>query len=121
MLLALNPWGDIVEISAFSGSLYAACFLPTLVIGLFWKGGTAKGAVLSVAIGSATVVGWYCAKKAGLTNWHEVYVGLGVALVVYFVASLVSFGTGKKPIVTAGPNNTRSGSGESRRMMCARC
>jgi Na+(H+)/acetate symporter ActP len=38
MLLALNPWGDIVEITAFSGSLYAACFLPSLVIGLFWKG-----------------------------------------------------------------------------------
>ena len=92
-LLALNPWGDIVEITAFSGSLYAACFLPTLVIGMFWKGGTAKGALLSVAIGSAAVVGWYCAKKAGWTSWHEVYVGLGVALVVYFAASLASSGS----------------------------
>ena len=93
MLLALNPWGDIVEITAFSGSLYAACFLPSLVVGLFWKGGTAKGALLSVAIGSAAVVGWYCAKKSGWTSWHEVYVGLGVALVAYFLVSLVSNGS----------------------------
>ena len=85
--------GTAVAITAFSGSLYAACFLPTLVVGLFWKGGTAKGALLSVGIGSTVVVGWYCAKKAGWTNWHEVYVGLGVALLVYFAASLASSGS----------------------------
>ena len=33
-LLALNPPGDIVEITIFSGSLYAVCFFPAVVFGL---------------------------------------------------------------------------------------
>jgi len=90
MLLALNPFGDIVEITAFSGSLYAACFLPTLVMGLYWKGGTATGAVSCIWLGSATVIAWHFAKEAGWTIWHEVYVGLGVGILVYVGVSLVT-------------------------------
>ncbi len=62
MLLALNPFGDIVGITAFSGSLYAACFFPTLVVGLYWERGTAAGAVVCVLLGSTTVTAWHFAK-----------------------------------------------------------
>ncbi len=90
MLLALNPLEDIVEITAFSGSLYAACFFPTLVVGLYWTGGTATGSVSCVLVGSTTVTAWHFAKLAGWTTWHEVYMGLSVALLVYIVVSLMS-------------------------------
>ena len=90
MLLALNPFGDIVGITGFSGSLYAACFLPTLVLGLYWKGGTAAGALACVFLGSTTVSAWHFAKLAGWTTWHEVYVGFGVAILAYVLVSLVT-------------------------------
>jgi SSS family transporter len=87
MLLALNPFGDIVEITAFSGSLYGACFLPTLVLGLYWRRGTAAGALACMYAGTASVVGWFLAKRWGWTDWHEVFVGLAVGTLAYVGAS----------------------------------
>ena len=99
MLLALNPFGDIVGITAFSGSLYAACFIPTLVLGLYWKGGTAIGAFSCVLLGSTTVSAWHFAKLAGWTTLHEVYVGFGVAVLAYVLVSLVTRSqSGPKPV-----------------------
>ncbi len=94
MLLALNPFAGIVEITALSGSIYAACFLPTLVLGLYWKRGTAPGAIVCILVGSATVIGWYIAKKASWTSWHEVYVGLVVGIVAYVGVSMLTSGAG---------------------------
>jgi SSS family transporter len=90
MLLALNPFGSIVTITAFAGSLYAACFLPTLVAGLYWKRGTGAGAVACVVVGATTVIGWHFAKRAGWTSWHEVYAGFGVAVLAYLAVSLLT-------------------------------
>ena len=37
-IVAVSPFTqDIMTLTAFSGSLYAACFLPALVVGLFWR------------------------------------------------------------------------------------
>lgn len=96
MLLALNPFGDIVGITGFSGFLYAACFLPTLVLGLYWKGGTAIGALSCVLLGSSTVSVWHFAKLSGWTTWHEVYVGFSVAILAYVLVSLMTSGGGMK-------------------------
>ncbi|MBT5537306.1 hypothetical protein HOK31_29865, partial [Candidatus Poribacteria bacterium] len=65
MLLALNPFGDIVSITAFAGSLYAACFLPAMIIGIYWRGGTRPAAIANVLLGSAVTVGWYFARRSG--------------------------------------------------------
>jgi SSS family transporter len=90
MLVALNPFGDIVTITAFSGSLYAACFLPSLVVGLYWKGGTAKGALASVLLGAAITIAWHFAKRADWTDLHEVYVGTVAGMAVYVGVSLLT-------------------------------
>ncbi len=90
MSLALDPFGDIVEVTGFSGSLYTACFLPTLLIGLYWRGGTAAGALSCILLGSATVTAWHFAKRAGWTTWHEVYIGFGIAVLAYLVVSLLT-------------------------------
>ena len=88
MLLALNPFGSIVEITGFSGSLYAACFLPTLVLGMYWKRGTRTGALSCVICGALSVLVWYFAKLMGWTTWHEVYVGVSVAFTTYILVSI---------------------------------
>lgn len=90
----------IVEMSSFSGSLYAACFLPALVVGLFWQRGTSAGATISLTVGFAVTLLWFCLKKriAGGTFqvWQEVYVGTAVSLTVFVVVSRLT-------IPTAGP------------------
>ena len=90
MLFALNPFGDIVSITAFSGSLYAACFLPSLIVGLFWSRGTKMGSLVSVVLGAITVVGGHYANRTGWWDLHEVYVGTALALVVYVGVSLAT-------------------------------
>ena len=90
MLVALNPFADIVEITAFSGSLYAACFLPTLVIGLYWQRPGAAVAITTMTGGSVVVVGWWLLKRSGWTTVHEVYIGLAVAFLAYTGGTLLS-------------------------------
>ena len=87
MLVALRPPGGIVEVTALSGSLYAACFLPTLVVGLYWKRRSSRGALTCILVGGATVTLWYFAKRGGWTSWHEVYAGVAAALGAYAVVS----------------------------------
>ncbi|MDH5804096.1 MAG: sodium/solute symporter [Gemmatimonadota bacterium] len=57
-LIALRPPGGIVALTAFSGSLYAACFLPSVVLGLYWKEGNGKAAMTSFILGLATLLLW---------------------------------------------------------------
>lgn len=97
MLAALTPLADdIVKLTAFSGSLYGACFFPALVIGLYWRKPGENAAVASVIIGSAVVMAWFVAinydwgKDYAWTKIHEVWVGLGVGIGVYVVVGLFS-------------------------------
>lgn len=93
--LSLGLDQGIVEMSSFSGSMYAACFLPALVVGLFWRRGTSAGATISLSLGFAVTLFWFCLKKkiAGgvFQAWHEVYVGLAVSLTAYVLVSRATF------------------------------
>ena len=60
-----------------------------LVIGLFWKSGTATAAVSCVAIGGVSVIAWYFARRAGWVSWHEVYVGTLIAIATYMAVSMI--------------------------------
>jgi len=84
-LLALNPPGDIVEITIFSGSLYAVCFFPAVVFGLYWQRGSAKAVLWSMAVGITTLIAWI---TADLTeNLHEVFPALLLSTLTYTMLS----------------------------------
>ena len=97
--LALLRLRGIVEMSSFSGAIYASCFLPALVVGLFWKRGTRSGALASLGIGLPLTVGWFYAKQlpalASLASLHEVFLGTGVSLLVYWLVSLLTAPTSR--------------------------
>ncbi len=86
-LIALNPPGGIVTLTALSGSLYAACFFPALFLGLHWRGGNGTGTVASFLTGLLVLFTWKYVPGGEVV--HEVfpalllstlaYVGLGVA------------------------------------------
>jgi Na+/proline symporter len=88
MVAALNEQLDIVSVTAFSGSLYGACFLPSLVVGLYWHRRSARAAASSIILGSIVVIAWFIARKLGWVSWHEVYIGLIVGLAVYVGVSM---------------------------------
>jgi Na+/pantothenate symporter len=86
--LALNPPGDIVEITIFSGSLYAVCFFPAVVMGLHWQKGSAAAVLVSMVGGIAVLLAWIgLGLREGL---HEVFPALLTSIVLYVVISKIT-------------------------------
>lgn len=80
-VIALNPPGGVVSLTAFSGSLYGACFLPAVVLGLYWRQGNGAAVVASFVAGLAVLLGWRFLPFADVL--HEVFPALFLALSAY--------------------------------------
>jgi len=107
MLISISPLQkDIVTLTSLSGSLYGACFLPALVVGMFWKRATAAASLVSCGAGAITVIGWYSAKRWGYTELHEVYVGLAVGLGTFILLSWL--GVGQPRVASTSNDNLQS-------------
>ena len=80
-VVALNPPGGIVEITIFSGSLFAVCFVPTILLGLHWRRGNEAAALTAFAVGIAVLLGWLL---VGLGDFvHEVFPALFASTIAY--------------------------------------
>ena len=84
-ILALNPPGDIVEITIFSGSLYAVCFFPAVVFGLHWERGSAAAVLWSMAVGITTLIVWIGVDLRH--SLHEVFPALLLSTITYYLLS----------------------------------
>ena len=85
-IVALNPPGGIVEITIFSGSLFAVCFVPTILLGLHWRRGNEAAALTAFGTGIAVLLGWLLAGLGDVV--HEVFPALLTSTVAYVVVSL---------------------------------
>ncbi len=70
-LVALNPPGGIVMLTAFSGSIYAACFFPPIILGLFWNKGNGAAVLAAFAMGIGTLTLWRYVP--GVSGVHAVF------------------------------------------------
>ncbi|MDE0053719.1 MAG: sodium/solute symporter, partial [Gammaproteobacteria bacterium] len=70
-VIALNPPGGIVEITIFSGSLFAVCFVPTILLGLHWRRGNEAAALTAFGVGITVLLGWLLAGLGDVV--HEVF------------------------------------------------
>ncbi len=87
-LVALDPPGGIVTLTAFSGSLYAACFFPAIVLGLHWSRGNGTAVIASFVSGIGTLLLWkYLPFAAGI---HEVFPAILLSLLSYLIVSWCS-------------------------------
>ena len=84
-LMALNPPGDIVGITIFSGSLYAVCFFPPIVFGLYNRVASARVVLASMILGISVLVIWISLGLSTLV--HEVFPALLVSALVYWTRS----------------------------------
>lgn len=84
---ALDPPGDILQITIFSGSLYAACFLPAVVLGLYWSKGSAQGVLVSMVAGVVTLLVWLSQGYSSVL--HEVFPALAVSLLAYVAVAVL--------------------------------
>jgi Na+/pantothenate symporter len=83
--MALNPPGDIVGITIFSGSLYAVCFFPPVVFGLHGRIASARTTLMSMILGMSTLILWITLGLSALL--HEVFPALLMSASVYWFQS----------------------------------
>ena len=83
--MALNPPGDIVGITIFSGSLYAVCFFPPVVFGLYGRIASARTTLMSMILGMSTLILWITLGLSSLL--HEVFPALLMSASVYWFQS----------------------------------
>ena len=86
MVISLNPPGSIVVLTSFSGALYAACFFPALILGLYWRRGSGSAVLASFAAGVGALLLWKYVP--GGKQIHEVFPALFLSLLVYIIVSL---------------------------------
>ena len=83
--MALNPPGDIVGITIFSGSLYAVCFFPPVVFGLYGRIASPLRVLSAMLSGMALLVIWIA---LGLNSAiHEVFPALLLSALIYYSGS----------------------------------
>lgn len=86
MLISLNPPGGIVELTAFSGALYGACFFPALVLGLHWKRGNGAAVIGSFSTGIVVLLTW--GFVPGSAIFHEIFPAMLLSTLVYVGLSM---------------------------------
>ncbi len=97
-VVALNPPGDILSLTIFSGSLYAACFGPPLFGALYRAGPTATGALAAMITGVIAVPVWAnFARRGILADVHEIFPAVAIATTVYFLAPRAGEARGSVP------------------------
>lgn len=84
-IIALDPPGSVVTLTAFSGSLYAACFLPAIFLGLYWRRGNGAAVVSSFVAGIGTLLLWPFLPLA--SSLHAVFPAMFLSAAAYIVLS----------------------------------
>lgn len=91
LLLSLNPNSSIFGLVSYAWAGFGATFGPLVLLALYWKGATAKGAITGMILGGITVVVWHQipASVAPIFALYEILPGFVVCLVSAVVVSLL--------------------------------
>ena len=84
-VIALNPPGGIVRLTAISGAVYGACFAPALLMGLYWRRGNGRAAVASFVTGLAVLLLWNRFPWTG--GIHQVFPGVALSFLAYWAVA----------------------------------
>lgn len=96
-LVAFNPPAGIVPLTIFSGSLYAACFFPTLILGLHWSRGNGTAVLASFSAGVLTLGAWLALGLDDIV--HEVFPAVALSLIAFVVLAVVKPANGDARVV----------------------
>ena len=89
-LFSLNPNSSIFKVVSFAWAGLGATFGPVILLSLFWKRMTAKGALAGLVSGGFTVIIWkQLASFGGIFSLYEIIPGFLVSVLLIVVVSLL--------------------------------
>jgi sodium/proline symporter len=90
--IALDPKSSVLELVSFAWGGFGAAFGPLILLSLFWKRMTLKGAVGGIIAGGSTVLIWE-RLQGGVFDVYEIVPGFILASIIIIGVSLMD----KKP------------------------
>lgn len=87
-VLSLNPASSIFGLVSYAWAGFGSTFGPLVILALFWRGMTNKGAIAGLIAGGVTVVLWHNF-KGGIFNVYEILPGFIACLVFAVAVSLL--------------------------------
>ncbi|WP_071458421.1 sodium/proline symporter PutP [Bacillus massilinigeriensis] len=94
LVLALDPDSTILDLVAYAWAGFGASFGPVILLSLFWKKMTGKGALWGMIAGAVTVIVWSNFKLDHFLfgeTLYEIVPGFLINLLVSIVVSLATF------------------------------
>jgi len=87
-LLSLDPNSSVFSLVSYAWAGFGGTFGPLIIIALFWRGATNKGAIAGLICGGVTVVAWHNL-SGGIFDIYEILPAFIICLVVTIVVSLL--------------------------------
>jgi sodium/proline symporter len=84
--LGANPENRVLDLVAYAWAGFGAAFGPAILVSLYWKRMTCKGALAGIITGGTTVLVW---KQFGWFGLYEIVPGFVLSLVAIFLVSLI--------------------------------
>ncbi len=86
-LIALDPEASVLELVAYAWGGFGAAFGPLIILSLFWKRMTLKGAIGGIIAGGLTVLIWK-QLHGGMFDIYEIVPGFVLSVITIIVISL---------------------------------
>ena len=95
LLVTIRPPAGVVELTSFSGAVFAAGFFPAIFGGLYLRWGTGHGAFWSMLVGMAATLVWRFGVRfrfEGMGDVHEIIPAFVLSFAVYLAVSWLTRG-----------------------------
>jgi sodium/proline symporter len=87
-LLAMNPDSKVLDVVSYAWAGLGASLGPAILISLYWRKMTSRGALAGVFVGGATVIIWP-QFEGGIFELYSLVPGFGISALAVVVGSLI--------------------------------
>ncbi len=95
ILIAQNPESRVLDLVGYAWAGFGAAFGPVIILSLFWKRTTRRGAIAGIVVGALTVIIWSLL-EGGIYDLYEIVPGFILCTVAIIIVSLI-FGSPTNP------------------------
>lgn len=87
--MAMDENNSVMGLVSYAWAGLGSAFGPVILLSLFWKRMTVKGALAGMVVGGGTVLIWEIAKLQAVTGLYSIIPGFALALIAILVVSKI--------------------------------